>query len=152
MDYARSQSGLILARETTDGAALERALKRLDRDLTLQAWPQPAGPPIWKVVRYAGPDRPPEPIYSHIDRYGDPLPLTWGLIDEVQQLDKNARVRRLDADAKNAAFKEQLEKDWERDAEAIADDWAFKHGRPVLHRSQALRRSRDRRRAGGEKV
>lgn len=152
MHYTRSESGLILAREDTDGPALERALKRIDRDLSLQAWPRPDGPPIWKVVRYCGPDRPPETIASWVDERGEPLPLNDGLLDMVRRLDRNSRGEWIDPDERNRRFKEQLDKNWEQDAEAAADDWKMPHGRPVLPRGQWLRQSRDRMREKGMPV
>lgn len=152
MQYSRSESGLILAREEMGGPALERALKQIDLDLALQAWPRPDGPPLWKVVRYAGPDRPPETIASWVDERGEPLPLTEGLLDVVRRLDRNSRGEYVDPEEKNRRFRELVERDWERDTEAARDDWNFKHGRPVLPRSQSLRMSRDKQRAKGKKV
>lgn len=152
MDYTRSESGLILARETSDAPALERALKQIDRDLSLQGWPRVDGPTLWKVVRYCGPDRPPETIASWINDQGDPMPLTEGLLDLVRRLDRNSRGDYVDPDEKNRRLKDLLDKEWDRDAEAIQQDWLMPHGRPVLPRSQSLRRSRDKQRAKGKKV
>lgn len=153
MDYStRSESGLVLARERSDSATLERQLKQIDRELALQAWPSLDGPPTWKVVRYCGPDRPPETICSWVTGEGDPLPLTEGILDMVRQLDRNTRSDYDDADARNEKFKAKLAKQTERDEEALIGDWRFPHGRPVLPRSQSLRRSRDKRRAEGDKV
>lgn len=152
MQYSRSDSGLILAREEMGGSTLERALKQIDPDLALQGWPQRDGPPLWKVVRYCGPDRPPETIASWVDDRGNPLPLTEGLLDVVRRLDRNTRAEYVDPDEKNRRLKELVERDWELDTEAAREDWNPKHGRPVLPRSQSLRMSRDKQRARGKKV
>lgn len=152
MQYTRSESGLILAEQTPDAAALERQLKQIDRRLSLQAWPQPDGLPVWKVVLHYAGDRPPETIASWIDQQGEPLPLSSRLVDLVQSLDRNSRVAFVDADGKNAQFAEQRERDNARDEEALISDWRFPHGRPVLPRSQSLRLSRDKQRAKGKKV
>jgi hypothetical protein len=152
MQYTRSDSGLILAEEIPDAASVERQLKQIDRGLSLQAWPRQDGPPIWRVVLHYAGDRPPETIASWIDQSGEPLPLSSRLVDLVRSLDKNSRVAYVDADGKNAQFEEQRERDNARDEEALIADWRMPHGRPVLPRSQSLRRSRDKQRAKGKKL
>jgi len=144
VDYSRSESGLLLARESPDGPALERELQRWDRELQLQGFLQPDGPILWKVVRHG------ETVYSWVDEQMRPLPLSWRMLDEVRQLDKNQRGGYLDEDAREALRLVERDKQVERDNEALADDWTPKHGRPVLPRSQSLRMARDKRRAKGE--
>lgn len=152
MEYTRSQSGLILATESMDAAALEPLLRKLDPDLSLQAWPSRDGPPTWKVVRHFSRDHPPETICSWVDDSGRPLPLGEGLLDLVRRLDRNQRATYVDPDVRNRQLKEALDKNWDDETEALTDDWRFKHGRPVLPRSQSLRMSRDKQRAKGKKV
>ena len=56
-------SGLVLQEYGQDHASLERELKRRDPLLSLQGWPSAThGCIVWKVVRYAGPDRPPDTV------------------------------------------------------------------------------------------
>jgi hypothetical protein len=152
MEYSRSDSGLILAEEASDAAAVERQLKQIDRGLALQAWPRRDGPPIWRVVLHFAGDRPPETIASWVDRRGEPLPLSERLVDLVRSLDKNSRVEFVDADGKNQQFDKERERNNDRDTEALISEWRFPHGRPVLPRSQSLRLARDKRRAKGKKV
>ena len=136
-----------------DGAAVERALKQLDPDLSLQGWPsQSLGCILWKVVRYAGPDRPPETVCVWQSDRGEPYPLSSGILDMVRQLDKNTRATYLSDTARDRLRAEELAKDKQRDSEDLADDWTAKHGRPVLPRSQSLRLARDKQRARGKKV
>lgn len=146
-------SGLIVSEHGDDGAAIERDLKKRDPDLSLQGWPsQTHGRMLWKVVRYAGPDRPPDTVCVWQSDRGEPFPLSSGILDMVDRLDKNTRSVYLDGDTRNAALRAERAKQDERDAEGIRDNTTFKHGRPVLPRSQSLRMSRDKQRAKGKKV
>jgi hypothetical protein len=146
-------SGLIVAQYGDDHASIERELKKRDPDLTLQGWPsQSLGVILWKVVRYAGPDRPPDTVCVWQSQGGDPYPLSSGILDMVDQLDKNLRHHYADEDERNAQRKRERVKQTVRDNEGIVDNTTFKHGRPVLPRSQSLRMSRDKQRAKGKKV
>lgn len=148
---SRTDSGLILVEQSTDGAAIGRALKQHDPSLELQQWPHPSGTWLYKVVARAG-DGSVRTVYVHQLADGTPLPLSSRLLDEVKRLDRNSRAPVASEDALNAAHRAGLDRQEQRDREALIDDWKFPHGRPVLPRSTALRMSRDRRRARGEKV
>src|SRR5262245_39189982 len=112
MQYTRSTSGLILAREDRDAQTIERQLRRLDPQLSLQAWPQADGPPLWRVVRHHSQDQPPETIASWVGADGQPLPLADGIVDLVRRLDRNSRVAFVDADEKNRRFERARDRDW----------------------------------------
>jgi hypothetical protein len=146
-------SGLILSEYGQDSASLERELRKRDPDLTLQGWPSQAhGCILWKVVRYAGPDRPPDTVCVWQSERGEPFPLSSGILDLVDRLDRNTRHGHHGEDELNAARERELARQDARDREALTDDWTFKHGRPVLPRSQSLRMARDKQRARGKKV
>jgi hypothetical protein len=145
--YAQLDSGLVLAQDSMEAAAVERALKRKDPHLELQGWPsQTHDCIIWKVVRGL------ETVCVWQTDRGEPLPLSSGILDLVDRLDRNTRAAYVDADDLNARQKEQEAKGWDQDVETLTEDWSRKHGRPMLPRSQSLRRSRDKRRARGENV
>ena len=83
-----------------DGGALERELRRRDPLLSLQGWPSAThGCILWRVVRESGPDRPPETVAVWQSESGEPYPLSSGLLDLVDRLDRNSRHRYLDEDA-----------------------------------------------------
>jgi len=146
-------SGLALQEYGQDHASLERELRRRDPLLSLQGWPSVThGCILWKVVRYAGPDRPPDTVCVWQGERGEPFPLSSGILDLVDRLDRNSRHGHVSEDEINAARDRELERQVERDREALTDDWVFKHGRPVLPRSQSLRMARDKQRARGRKV
>lgn len=146
-------SGLVLSEYGWDHAQVERELKKRDPDLTLQGWPsQTHGTILWKVVRYAGPDRPPDTVAVWQSDRGEPYPLSSGLLDLVDRLDRNTRGAAVGEDELNARLEAERRKQDERDGEGIIDNTTFKHGRPVLPRSQSLRMSRDKQRAKGKKV
>jgi len=145
-------NGLVTCELGLDGAAVERELKRRDPLLTLQGWPSvDHGCIVWRVVRYAGIDRDPETVCVWQSERGEPYPLSSGLLDLVDRLDRNKRGLHASEDEREQARKLEFQRQQERDNEALADDWNPKHGRPVLPRSQSLRMARDRRRAKGEK-
>lgn len=146
-------SGLILTESGMDQAAIERQLQKRDPLLTLQGWPSPTlGTILWKVVRYGGPDRPPDTVCVWQSDRGEPYPLSSGLLDLVDRLDRNTRGDYKNEDQRNDEFARERQKNLDRDNEAIRDDTTFRHGRPVLPRSQSLRMARDKRRNRGEKA
>jgi hypothetical protein len=145
-------SGLIVA-EGGDHASIERELRKRDGHLSLQGWPSEThGCILWKVVRYAGPDRPPDTVCVWMSERGEPYPLSSGILDMVDRLDRNTRHQHRTEDDLNAARERERQKDLERASEGIRDNTTFKHGRPVLPRSQSLRMARDKQRAKGKKV
>jgi hypothetical protein len=153
LDYRVTSGGLVLAEHGMDGAAVERALKSRDPDLRLQGWPSAVHDRIlWKVVRYCGPDRPPETILVWAGDDGVPHPLSSGLLNALDHLDRNSRVTYLNEDQRNAARDAELARAKQEEYEALADDWNPTRGRPVLPRSQSLRLSRDKQRARGKNV
>ena len=146
-------NGLVLAEHGMDTAALERELKRRDPLLSLQGWPSlEHGCVVWRVVRDAGPDRPPETVCVWQSERGQPYPLSSGLLELVDRLDRNTRGVHVSEDELNARRERAQLRQQERDNDALVDDWSPKHGRPVLPRSQSLRMARDKRRAKGENV
>ena len=152
MIHRTLESGLLLAEHGTDGVALERELRKRDPLLSLQGWPSAEHLCIvWRVVRDAGSERDPETVCVWQSESGEPYPLSSGLLDLVDRLDRNTRHVHVGADEANERRRLEIARQLERDNEALRDDWDFKHGRPVLPRSQALRISRDKRRAKGEK-
>jgi hypothetical protein len=151
--YVERRAGdLLVAELGMDGTGLERELRKRDPLLSLQGWPSAThGCILWRVVREAGPDRPPETVVVWQSESGEPYPLSSGLLDLVDRLDRNTRHRHADEDELERARRKERDKQLERDNEALADDWNFRHGRPVLPRSQSLRMARDKRRGRGEK-
>lgn len=139
--------------------AFDRELKRLDARLFLELRLLETGQPVWAVTEHVG-ERAggPSPYrtvcYWTDEQTGEPLPLTWRLLDKVKALEGGwARVmpallaaeERVTAEA-NREIREHVQ--------AMADDMEprMRETRSaVLHRSVGLRMARDRRRARGEK-
>ena len=146
-------SGLVLSEYGQDHASLERELRKRDPLLSLHGWfSTEYGCPIWKVVRYAGPDRPLDTVCVWQSERGEPYPLSSGLLNMVDRLDRNTRAVHLGEDEINAARDRELERQRQRDNEALLDDYLFKHGHPVTPRGVWLRIHRDKQRARGKKV
>lgn len=123
-----TRSGLVLAEQAGDEAALGRALKDLDRDLILvkdrdekyQAW-------VWKVFVWIGDDRPAIHVLDWRDDHGIPKPLTAGIIDAVnaQRRDRPGGYDALAAsDAANEALTARRRKEFGDAVAAIETDFA----------------------------
>jgi hypothetical protein len=117
-------SGLVLAEQAADEAGLSRALKQLDDRLVLQRHAgDVAGGWVYKVFTIVSDDEPAECVCTGADEYGNPLPLSSGLLDLVQRLRPDARDRRgPTSDERNAAYRAELDHARTVDAERVSDD------------------------------
>lgn len=108
----RSDSGLVLAEQAMDEQSITRALKTLDGRLVLQKHPRNVeGGYVYKVLRVWSDSHEPAIVLTWMDEYGTPLPLSSGLIDEVQRHMLGARNARLDADEYNRRFEARVQAD-----------------------------------------
>lgn len=123
--YRTHESGLVVAEQAMDEARLQRALKEFDRRLVLQ-W----RPPYYVVV-CAMSDQYAPVVATWMDLSGKPLPLSSGLVEKVKAWHVGARNRPETVDEYNARVGAELERDRQRDAEAIFDDH-----RPYLQRGR----------------
>ena len=148
---------LYVVEESASHSELERDLKQIDRALFFERQLTFAGELVWCVVCDVGGDQPPVTLIEWRDpATGAPIPeLSSGVLTRVQRMHRSAEAFSREMRARN----EQLEKARDRDRDAAYEDMARDmlpriEGRvsAVLPRSQALRRSRDRRRARGEKT
>lgn len=137
--YLQLESGILVAQETGGGyPEIRAALKRHDQNLELG---QVNG--VWKVYyRFGGESHQVEFLTDWRDPDGTPRELSMGLVDQVRGQDRNSRTKRATADELNVQREKNLAKEKERRIEGLIDDTTFKHGRPVLPRSQSLRRAR----------
>lgn len=149
MLYRQTDSGLLLAEGE---AAVAAALYEYDRNLKLRSSEDAAGRVWWSVRAHVGSEMPDRFVCVWVDEDGNPLPLSWGLLDLVKQLDPNTRSVYLNEDERDAKHRAEVERvAHQRDLD-LADDHIPKHGRPITPRSVALRMSRDKQRARGENV
>jgi hypothetical protein len=125
--------GLVVAEEVGDEARLGRELKQIDDRLVLQKHPGPVeGGWVYKVFCVVSEEQEAVCVCVWSDRYGNPLPLSTGLVTLVESLRPEARSRRgPDADAQNAALLEANARRRESELAAIADDH-----RPYLERGR----------------
>lgn len=133
---------------------IERALKQIDRALFLERQVSMEGELVWCVVSEIFGDHPPVTIFEWRDENGRPIhELSMGIVDRVAKLERDpfALARRL-KDANDARVREANRKRDEAYEEIARDMVPRIHGerRPILHRSIALRMSRDKRRARGD--
>ena len=144
--YERTDSGLEIAREGADEAAVIRALREHDDDLRLirgvdeerHCW-------VWRVYRYRGSEQEAEFVCGHWDQSGAPYPLSMALVERVKELDRNSRGQTIGADEANRRRQERLERQKEADSEDLIADWLPHEGRSaLLPRGQSLRQARSR--------
>jgi hypothetical protein len=106
-----------------DEASVQRQLKRLDGRLVLQKHARDGveGGWVYKVVCIVSDTLAPI-IYTWMDDYGNPLPLSSGLVDAVQSLLLGSRNKPEDEDAWNARVMAERNRDIEREKQAMMDD------------------------------
>lgn len=123
--YRQDESGLFVAETTRDEQAIIAALKQIDPRLALQKERASAeGGWKFKVLRIWSEDHPPTPILTWTDAYGNPLPLTDGLIDKVKihMLGFRGNDYYVSADEHNAKLKAERDKQRADDLAAIRDE------------------------------
>lgn len=124
--YRQEDNGLVVAETITrDEAAVTRALKEIDPRLALQKEPANVeGGWKYKVLRVWSEDQPPTPILTWTDQFGNPLPLTFGLIDKVKihMLGFRGNDYYVSADEHNAKLEAAREKQKRDDLAAIRDE------------------------------
>lgn len=125
----QTESGIVLAEQAADGAGLRRALKQIDDRLVL--WPPDAMSPFWRVLRRMGDDHPAETVLTWRDIDGNPLPLSSGILDAVQQLRKDGRDQGPTVDERNRMLEEAVQKERRDGLDALADEY-----RPYLERER----------------
>lgn len=126
-----------------DEASVGRALKRLDGRLVLQKHPRDgvAGGWVYKVICCVSDTYAPV-VYTWMDAYGSPLPLSSALVDAVQSHMLGARNKPLGEDEFNRRELESRRRDAERETEAVMDDHRpyMERGRISVAMSGAQRR------------
>lgn len=156
------RGGLLVAEQPVDALdrreldRIQHTLSQLDERLRLRIHVRQDGRPVWTVQEHVG-ERASLDGYMTVlywtDDHGEPKPLTWAIVDRVKQLEGNNPFRQamLANEQVVATARRNLR---EAGEEAAGDiEPRLKETRSAaLHRSQGLRRSRDRRRARGENV
>lgn len=120
-----TETGLVLAEEAGDELRLSRALKQIDDRLVLQRHPgKVAGGFVYKVLRIVSEDHPAEYVTTWADEYGNPLPLSSGLIEKVKSRMLCARNQGVDADEYNAKLVADRQKTREMALAAVVETHA----------------------------
>lgn len=106
-----------------DEAAVGRALKQIDPRFVLQKHPRGGveGGWVYKVVFFASDTYAPV-VFTWMDEYGTPLPLSSGLVETFKRLALDSRNREPDADEFNRRLAEQRAKERRDISEAIIAD------------------------------
>ena len=139
-----------------DEATVTRALRRLDDRLFLDPEVEPLGPYVYLTVKYhLGSGHPPSTVLEWRNPDGTPKPLSMGIVEQVKRQEGAMATAFHDAMVANELKRQKA-------AEAVGEaayDIAYSGGRSAagtrsvnLARGQSLRRSRDKRRARGEKI
>lgn len=117
-----SPSGLILAEQAQDERQIGRALQQIRPDVALQVRPrdeEKGGVLVYKVVHVESG----QVMFTWMDAYGNPLPLSSGLIDEFQRHQLGARNTGLVSDdVHNQRHVDEIERERRSRLEAIRDE------------------------------
>ena len=115
-------SGLVIAEQAQDEKAIGRALQQIRSDVALQVRPrdeEKGGVLVYKVVHTDSG----QVMFTWMDDYGNPLPLSSGLIDEFQRHQLGARNTGLVSDDEhNRRHIEEIDQERQRRVEAIRDE------------------------------
>lgn len=116
-------SGLIVARDAMDENSVARALKQLDSRYVLQKHARDDAPGgfVYKVVCIVSDTRAPV-VFTWVDDYGTPMPLSHALVEKVQSLMLGGRNKTPDEDELNHRMIAEKQRDAERLREAVLDD------------------------------
>lgn len=126
-------SGLIVARDSMDEESVGSALRRAtDGRFVLQKRRRHEDDPgdvaeVYKVVHVETG----QIVFTWMDDFGNPLPLSSGLLDAFQSLMLGARNKPLSEDEWNRRELERRRADVEREKEAVMDDH-----RPYMERGR----------------
>lgn len=116
-------SGLVLACEGADEAAVRRALKQFDQRLMLDKLPDDQHQAfVYVVLCRTGSDTPPHRILSWRDDDGRPLPLSHAIVEEAKRLHAGSRAPRVDVDAENDRLVARQQAEEREELEAYAAD------------------------------
>jgi hypothetical protein len=155
MDTYR-HGALYVVEGAKDKNEIQRELKKIDPRLFLEKQITFEQEAVWCVVVDVGSGEPPMTILEFRDEIGKPIPdLSYRIVESMQKMERDgerlaakvikqnrAKIDRARADAR--AHWEEIGKDFEKRMSPTRS--------AVLPRSQALRRSRDKRRNKGEKI
>lgn len=115
-------SGLIVAEQAADERAIGRALQQIRPDAALQVRPrdeEKGGVLVYKVVHVDSG----QVMFTWMDDYGNPLPLSSGLIDEFQRHQLGARNTGLiGGDEHNRRHQEQIDRERQARVEAVREE------------------------------
>lgn len=159
MFSTREYGSLAIVEETWDKRRINDELQRIDRALFLDAEVDPKwGRLVWCVKVHIGSETPPHLVFQWRDEAGAPLALSSGLIEEVKKIEHRisrgrsmVQVAQEANDARTASVNKSAEEAYAEIAEDVARKLHPVHS-AVLPRSQALRMSRDKKRAKGWKA
>lgn len=136
---------LVVAEHHAGEQAVANALRQIDDRLILQKHPSEVveGGWVYKVFKHVSDWQPPIPVATWADEHGQPLPLTFGLVDLVNRLRADSAYKAETVEERNAkqlAKVEQLRADV---AEAINDEHRARldRGRVTVSRHRTSKRA-----------
>lgn len=155
MNVTERRSGLLLAEQSAIPRDIRDALKNVDARFVLaqevdarhECW-------VWRVFVRMG-DRPAVWFFDWredmSDPYSKPRPLSHGIVEEAAVRRLDSRRPQIDPLEHNDRIREELRQEMREISEQAAAEAKRKVTSPV-HRSQALRMSRDKQRRKGRNV
>jgi hypothetical protein len=146
---------LAVVEDPRSAAEVNADLRRIDPRLFCEQQVTLAGDVVWCVVVAVGGDIPPVTIHEWRDEQKRPLPLSSGIVREVQRMERDGGKLAAEVIKHNRDLIDSRRQTADTAYREIQDDMMprMKGTRSAaLHRGQHLRRSRDKHRADGEKL
>lgn len=134
---------------------LQRSLKRIDDRLFLERQVTFTGEVVWCVCCEVGGDLGVITLLEWRDEHDVPLELSSGILHRMERMERDGGKLAQQVMLRNQEMIQMKRKEAQDAYREIAKDMIPRiegRSRTILHRSQALRMSRDKHRASGKKV
>lgn len=114
---SRTHHGLTVVEHAADEHQIQRQLKEINDRLIL--WPPDATSAYYRVVFRVSDDKPVRDVCAWMDDYGNPLPLSSGLIDKVNRMRLDAPNKGLSVDEHNDRHRARMRAEMDARLEAV---------------------------------
>lgn len=119
-----TRDGLLVAEHGMDARSIQAALKQIDD--RFQLWPPDGMSEYWRVYCRINDWTEAPCVATWMDDFGNPLPLSSGLIDKVNRLRMDSPNQGVSVDEHNAKHVQRVRDDREQRDHAIAQEHAPK--------------------------
>lgn len=154
-----TRAGIVVAERHGSERGVWDALVAHDPDLILTWEPDRHGRKVWRVMRYVSDSLPADFVCEWRDpKTGEPLELSYGLVEKLKGMDRNGRGGYVDPDEHNRRIDELADRENREIVEEASRDFIRANTKGLGHfsgpvkPSRALQLARARGRATGRSV